>query len=191
MSRAAQKLQTRQRLFEAALEVFREQGVQDARIEDITARAGVSRGSFYFHFPTREAVLDQLLEQAEEHLCVAVQALPEETELSWVLNTVASTFAERWRGEPRLFVEVGLYAVRRTATASTVQQRQGIRQELGRRFAAAASRDQLRPGLPPEVLADFYLANAFTVGLAWSADPELPLADALTLSAQLFLEGAR
>ncbi len=190
MSRAQQKLETRQRVFEAALQVFRAQGVQEARIEDITALAGVSRGSFYFHFPTREAVLDELLERAEEDLTRALVALPGDTPLAQVMETMALAFAERWKDEPRLFVEVGLYAVRRTATSISVQQRPGVRGELGQRFKSASQRGELRPGLPPEVLADFYLANSFTVGLAWSADPSLPLAEALRLSAHLFLHGA-
>lgn len=196
MTRAEQKQVTRERLFQAALQAFREHGVQAARIEDIAAAVQVSRGTFYFHFPTREAVLDQLLEEAEAELCTALQALDADAPLTVVLETMALAYAERWKDEPKLFVEVGLYGVRRTSKTVMVQERHGVREELGRRFGLAEG--QLRPGLPPEVLADFYLVNAFTVGLAWSrfalltgsANPDIPLAEALRLSAELFLQGA-
>ena len=55
--RERQRLETHRRVFEAALEIFIRDGVAAARIEDITSLAAVSRGSFYFHFPTKEDVL--------------------------------------------------------------------------------------------------------------------------------------
>ena len=45
------------RLVEAAKEVFEECGLPDARISDITARAGVSYGSFYHYFDSKEAAV--------------------------------------------------------------------------------------------------------------------------------------
>lgn len=48
-------------LLSAALLEFSAVGVHRARIEDITARAGVSKGAFYLHFESKEALLDQAL----------------------------------------------------------------------------------------------------------------------------------
>src|SRR5205085_7825923 len=55
--RDLQREETRHKLYEAALEVFRRDGVAAARIDDITRAVGTSRGTFYFHFPTKEHVL--------------------------------------------------------------------------------------------------------------------------------------
>ena len=46
-SRAEKQAETRRRLLEAAEEVFRERGFAGATVEDITERAGFSRGAFY------------------------------------------------------------------------------------------------------------------------------------------------
>ena len=51
---------TRERLFEAAIEEFRREGFDRASIARIAKRAGVSRASFYFHFPTKDHVLAEL-----------------------------------------------------------------------------------------------------------------------------------
>jgi AcrR family transcriptional regulator len=68
--REAQRLQTRARVFDAALAEFRRSGLAGADVAAIAATAGVSRGTFYFHFPTKEHVLVEL-ERAEEAKIVA------------------------------------------------------------------------------------------------------------------------
>jgi AcrR family transcriptional regulator len=47
----------RERAFEEALRQFAEKGVQDTRVEDIVAAAGVGWGTFYRYFPRKEDVL--------------------------------------------------------------------------------------------------------------------------------------
>nr|BFE37793.1 TetR/AcrR family transcriptional regulator [Actinomadura rugatobispora] len=53
-------------MFEAAIAEFRRSGMADADIGAIVKAAGVARGTFYFHFPTKEHVLAELTQQEEE-----------------------------------------------------------------------------------------------------------------------------
>jgi AcrR family transcriptional regulator len=69
-ARDAQRLQTRARVFEAALAEIGQSGLAGADVATIAAAAGVSRGTFYFHFPTKEHVLAEL-ERTEELKIVA------------------------------------------------------------------------------------------------------------------------
>lgn len=55
--REARRLETRARLFDAALEEISHRGLAAADVSAIAAAAGVARGTFYFHFPTKEHVL--------------------------------------------------------------------------------------------------------------------------------------
>jgi AcrR family transcriptional regulator len=68
--RDAQRQQTRQRVYSAALAEFKRTGMAAADVGDIAAAAGVARGTFYFHFPTKEHVLAEL-ERHEEARLVA------------------------------------------------------------------------------------------------------------------------
>lgn len=43
-------------LLEAAIEVFAEKGFAAARLEEVARRAGVSKGTAYLYFPTKEAL---------------------------------------------------------------------------------------------------------------------------------------
>ena len=190
--REQQRQETRKRVFEAALTIFRRDGVAESRIEDIATLAGVSRGTFYFHFPTKEAVLSELLVTAEADFTADIAALPEQVPIEDVLNTTASAMARPWAPEPGLWMEVGLVAMRNTADKlAHGKPTDGIRAVLGRRFERAAAAGQLSDIVPAQIIADFYLANAFAVAVSWSTNPDImPLEDALQAAALLFLNGA-
>lgn len=53
---------TRRALLEAAEEVFAEYGWETASIVKITERAGVSQGTFYRYFVSKQAIFDELVE---------------------------------------------------------------------------------------------------------------------------------
>lgn len=50
---------------DAALEQIAEQGVASVAVEPLARRLGVTKGSFYWHFPSREALLVAALERWE------------------------------------------------------------------------------------------------------------------------------
>lgn len=60
LSRLQQRLDTRERVFEAALAEFARVGVGQTQIERIVQLAGVSVGTFYRYFPGKDAVLLEL-----------------------------------------------------------------------------------------------------------------------------------
>jgi AcrR family transcriptional regulator len=68
--REAQRLETRARLFDAAVAEISRSGLAGADVSAIAAAAGVARGTFYFHFPTKEHVVVEL-ERTEEARIVA------------------------------------------------------------------------------------------------------------------------
>jgi AcrR family transcriptional regulator len=52
-----------QEILEAALAVFAEKGFAAARMDDIAARARVSKGTIYLYFPSKEAVFKALVQE--------------------------------------------------------------------------------------------------------------------------------
>jgi AcrR family transcriptional regulator len=68
--RDLRRLETRARLFDAAVAEIGRVGLPGADVSTITRAIGVARGTFYFHFPTKEHVLVEL-HHAEEAKIVA------------------------------------------------------------------------------------------------------------------------
>ena len=51
----------------AALQLVAEKGVQSLAVEPLARRIGVTKGSFYWHFSSRDELLDRSLARWEEH----------------------------------------------------------------------------------------------------------------------------
>jgi TetR/AcrR family transcriptional regulator, repressor for uid operon len=66
--RQARRHETRQRIYAAAVAEFKRAGMAAADVGMIAKEAGVARGTFYFHFPTKEHVLAELERNEEARL---------------------------------------------------------------------------------------------------------------------------
>ena len=55
--RKLQARETRKRILESALSLFREKGFDQVSIDEITSAAGVSKGSFYTYFQTKSDII--------------------------------------------------------------------------------------------------------------------------------------
>ncbi|KLI98874.1 TetR/AcrR family transcriptional regulator [Luteimonas sp. FCS-9] len=69
---------------QAALDLIAESGVQAVAVEPLARRLGVTKGSFYWHFPSRDALLQAALERWEnveqEALFGALETMPDPRE---------------------------------------------------------------------------------------------------------------
>lgn len=54
-------LETRNRILDAAVEVFNRQGVAQTSLNDVAAEAGVTRGAIYWHFANKVAMFDAMI----------------------------------------------------------------------------------------------------------------------------------
>lgn len=88
-NRDAQRIETRQRVFDAAVREFKKVGVDAADIGAIVTAAGVARGTFYFHFPSKEHALAELTRREEAQIAEElITALGRKRDLKSALATV-------------------------------------------------------------------------------------------------------
>ena len=64
--RSRKGVETRARLVAPAKEIFERDGFLDARISDIAERAGLSHGSFYHYFESKEEVFREVAAEVDE-----------------------------------------------------------------------------------------------------------------------------
>ncbi|MGH3211481.1 MAG: TetR family transcriptional regulator [Trebonia sp.] len=71
--REVQRQETRQRVYAAAAAEFSRVGMAAADVTVIAREADVARGTFYFHFPTKEHVLAELERHEEARLAAQLE----------------------------------------------------------------------------------------------------------------------
>jgi AcrR family transcriptional regulator len=64
-----------QDILRAAAAVFNERGLQNARMDDVALAAGISKGTIYLYFPSKDHVVETLLRQVFVPMDVAVEVL--------------------------------------------------------------------------------------------------------------------
>jgi AcrR family transcriptional regulator len=69
--------ETRNAIFLAALELFRERGFEAATMQEVAVRAGVAKSAAYYYFDSKDAIVAAYYERvqtAQEELCAAAYA---------------------------------------------------------------------------------------------------------------------
>jgi len=184
-SRTRQRLETRDRLFEAALTEFRRVGVAAAEIERIVRAAGVARGTFYLHFPTKDHVLMDLLRRKQ---AVLARRLAKEAPPRRFLRRLVDLMAEDAIGAERalwheLFAVVARHAGEMRTEASTLVE------ALTRQLAAAQARGEVRRDVAPFDLVAVFLPGVYGL-LQMKLDDPLPeVRSALHRVVDIFVRG--
>ena len=91
--RRQEKEVRREQILQAADQVFRAVGYSEASLEKIAEKAGISRGTIYFHFQTKEELVGNLLYQGLRRLVDRMEAsVSEEKDVARVLGRMAEVY---------------------------------------------------------------------------------------------------
>lgn len=152
---------TRRKLLQSARKIFARDGFQAARIEDIAADAGHTRGAFYAHFPAKEDLFLALLEQqARMHKDRLVRLLENCPTVDERLQCLRDYYVARLsdREWTMLMLEFKLFALRRG----------GLRARLAaarRRIHASIHLQSFHELLPERLRGDARLHEVRRAGL--------------------------
>ena len=156
--RSRKGAQTRARLLGAAKEVFETSGFLEARITDIAEQAGLSHGSFYHYFDSKEQVFREVAE-AQEALLTQPPDDGDEVDLTTLsererILRANRLYLERYRDNARIMgviEQVSRYDGPVNEARMRRQKHFADRAERSiRRLQAAGQAD---PGVDPEIAA--------------------------------------
>jgi AcrR family transcriptional regulator len=89
----------------AAEAEFAENGLDKARVEGITARAGLSKGAFYLHFQSKEDAFKQLVETTLARLAVIIENQVMDQAVSSPIPPSFEAVLEAWRATDKEIFE--------------------------------------------------------------------------------------
>lgn len=92
---------TRQALIDAARQVFAEKGMDLTTIDDITNRADVGKGTFYYHFKNKNNLVNELMKSTLDELRAEINAKCQdaadlENVLDLLIQAHLEFFSKRW-----------------------------------------------------------------------------------------------
>jgi AcrR family transcriptional regulator len=188
--RERKKQETRRRLLEIALRLFREQGYDATPVEQITSAADVAKGTFFNYFETKESILPAMaewrLQQLEEALAPA-QGAP--TSPVARIKMALCLVAEDPLTDP-LLVQQLFAAMMRQRESKRIGA--GFIKLLTEQVQQAQTAGEIRADLDPLLLSDMIRAVFFQQMLMWwhHGYRPSPLPTMLAQAVDLLLDGA-
>lgn len=167
---------TRNRILDAALNIFSNKGYHDTRMDEIVDASHTSKGAIYFHFPNKErlflALVDQFAGLLERRITDAIaQETRSMAKVQAALEACLSTFGKYRRQAKMLLVQA--YGL-----GHTFEQK---RLEINERFAGlielylveAIDRGEIEP-TDAEIVAHAWMGAIYNVVIRWvyTGEPE-------------------
>jgi AcrR family transcriptional regulator len=163
--RERKKEETRRRIFEAAIDLFRSKGFEATTVDEITEKADVGRGTFFNYFPRKDAVLAYL---SEERLAIAEEnataLLADATPAREKLINLFLHAASAWEQDRELSQFVFHEWLKR-AFAPTADAERGWQRLVQAMIVKGCADGELRPDVDPAradaILSSVYIATLF------------------------------
>jgi AcrR family transcriptional regulator len=164
---------TRQDLLAAAIRMLAQKGFHETKVADIAAAADMGVGTFYLHFPTKEALFDGLVEHTVLRLKAAVDTARREAhdplERMRAANAAFCRFAHDNREVFRIvFGHAAAYndVIRRAQALFAADIEETIREGIACGVFAP---------LPPAIVAQAMVGMATQMLSWWTADGSVPM----------------
>jgi AcrR family transcriptional regulator len=172
--RERRRLETRERLYRAALELFGERGFLETTVEDITEAADVGKGTFFNYFPTKEHVLAAY---GGERIAAVERALEKARGTTGPVLDVLAELAADAAGQSHENPAVlrAIYAAHASCApvrAELQRRMRTSRKILAEIISLAQRRGEVRSDVAPIELARLIQTIVMGFTMAWALNPE-------------------
>src|SRR5215510_4476592 len=170
--RHRRKQETRQQIFQAAMNLFAEKGIFGTTVEEITEAADVGKGTFFNYFPSKEAILSALAERqlgvinnAVERAETAESVQPVLKEMCMELSSVPGRSQILLRSLLGMVLSNKFMFELFQSVLSKGRERVALIVERGQHLG------EIRRDLPATVIARCLQQVAFGTNFVWAASP--------------------
>lgn len=171
--------QTKRDVLAAALRIFSRDGFEAARLQDIAAEAGVTRGAIYHHFDSKAGLYEAHLAMAQAEIDAVMQAAVEEGgTVAEIARRIMRTSFEALAERPRYRAVMALTMFKVADNEELAHLADSRREEARSLVQAIASilargidSGVFRKGLDPNTAARAFIAYQQGVARLWLANP--------------------
>lgn len=195
--RKVQGAETKKKLYEIAVELFAQQDYTDVSIEDITDAAGITKGAFYVHFESKNALIAMLIAdraaRTDKDYRNFLETLPSNMPASQVLLALTKKIADV------LIHTIGrenmkkVYQLLLEGTVDT-ESVKGYNRELYALYfsiiAKGIEQGEFKTTLPPEALSRHFVMAIRGICYEWCISyPDFDLKEQALEHCRLLIEG--
>lgn len=195
--RKVQGAETKKKLYEIAKKLFSERNFSDVNVEDITDEAGITKGAFYVHFESKDALIAILIADyvasADMDYKTFVEALPNEMPASEVILALTQKIADELVDTIGCENMKKIYQMLLAGTVDT-EAVKGYGRELYLLFYSILDkgirRGEITSSLPPEALSRHFVMAIRGVSYEWCIrSPDFDLKVQAVEHCNLLIEG--
>jgi len=192
--RERKRLETREKLFQAAVQLFAKQGFAATKVEDITEAADVAKGTFFNYFPSKEHVLMYFASRQLGKVEACMEKAKEGKEpIDRLLRVMAHDLLSLPARTPDLARSM------MGSFMGNEEVRNVIREEIAGRgrnllaqvFEIAQKRGEARRDVAPYEMARVFQQTMFGTMLLWTLNPAEPLSGILDRTISVLWNGMR
>ena len=175
--RERHRVQTRERLYRAALDLFAERGFLETTVKDITESADVGKGTFFNYFPTKEHILAEF---GGERMAAVERALATARSTKGSVLDVIGELAMDSAGQSSLNAALirAIFAAHASCApvrAELLKRKHASRRMLAEMFQIGQRRGEIRSDIPASALASMTQTIFMGLTMSWSLNPESTL----------------
>ncbi|MDP6978210.1 MAG: TetR/AcrR family transcriptional regulator [Myxococcota bacterium] len=188
--RERRKREVRNRIIEAAVELFDRDGFAATRVAAICDRADVAHKTFFNHFPAKQ---DLLREMASVYLAGLLERLEETRKqpgttgdrITFFFDRVAENACEIGSMHRELITEV-VHVIHESGTET--EQAQKLQNAFGAIIAEGVARGDITTDHPPETLTDMMMGAFYALMFNWSNLDHYPIAQHASATARFLAD---
>lgn len=171
------RAQTRQRLLQAAGEVFAQRGYDGASLDDVATAAGLTKGAVYSSFAGKDDLFYALMrERIDERLALVTEAVERQATVGEITRDAGSGLAQLMLSQREwhlLFIEFWARAVRDPGLHDEfARERRSVRGLIAQFLEARAAETEVNLPAPADQLAVAVLALSNGIAIEHLADPD-------------------
>lgn len=195
--RKVQGAETKKKIYKIAERLFAEHHFSDVNIEDITDEAGITKGAFYVHFESKDALIALLIadyaSQSDTDYKSFVENLPDDMSSSSVLLALTEKIADTLANTFGCKNMTKIYQILLSGTAGT-EAVKGYGRELYALVYSILEKGlcsrEFTSSLPPETLSRHFVMAIRGVSYEWCVRyPDFDLKEQAIEHVQILLKG--
>lgn len=194
--REDKKRETKEALFVSTMELFRQVGFEEARVQDVAAKVRVSLKTFYNYFPTKDAVLDEYVMRVLDGSEAQLRDASRDTRRSAVkrLRKLILDLASLIDLDPDFAITVFRRSSLFRPEGAMLDKQKEIYRLIAAIFVQGQERGEIRPDVDPMVMTESLLGVYYFTATNWIHGwwpDDASLVDRLRVSLGVFETGCR